>query len=424
MSALPPPVTVVLALAPGSEDGSTAFLGLTLLDRALLALQYGGAAEVTLLTDAHADQARAAVAARARKLTCHVASAPPEAAGPLLLVAGDAVLNPGAVKAALARAAKPGPPAQRLGGEHGGLAIVRDGVLPVLAAARGGFDAGLAAAGAAGSVETQPLPPLAVAVRYGRAGKREASREMTAALRKGGDSWYTRYVSRTLSLPLSRALSWTPITPNMVTCGALVCGLACAVIVFRATTHWELVLGYLMGELGEVFDASDGEVARLTYKFSPYGTWLDTIVDDIASIAIHIATAFAMQHFYGNQLMATVGWIGSGCFVFYVCVLYYDLKVYVGSGDAHAFRWWISPGSSSHSAGEELLAGTRQKFQISDLTRTLSNREILILAYLVTAAARILPVGVAFFAAVAGGLAFVSAGQVIVGYPGEKVKRS
>ncbi|HUS64968.1 MAG TPA: CDP-alcohol phosphatidyltransferase family protein [Kofleriaceae bacterium] len=396
---------VVIALSSGIEDGTAGVLGMPLLDRALLALRYGGVTRVTVLAPGAGDAARAIAARRDRgPLAVEVVEAAARVDGPLVLVAGDAVINQAAVREAIARAAGPGP--ALVGGADGGLLALPSGGQPAR------FDDALAAAG---EPEHIAIPRYWVAVRRGRVGARRATSALLASCRKGLDSWWTRGFTRNVSLQITRLVAHTPITPNMVTTCALLCGLGCALLVYRATSHLDLVIAYALGQLGDIFDAADGETARVTYRFSRHGTWYDTICDDVCSLAVHSATGFALWNLYDHNVMAYAAWGGTACFALYVAVLYYNLVVHVRSGDAGAMRWWTTQETAQDAAAERIATDT--KFDLTELLRTASNREVLLLFYLVAAAARALYVGAGIFAVVAVSLAFVSVGQIIKGYP-------
>ena len=396
---------VVIALTSGIEDGTAGVLGMPLLDRALLALRYGGVTRVTVLAPGLADAARAIAARRDRgPRAVEVVEVAAPVPGPLVLVAGDAVINQGAVRIAVARAEAGGP--ALIGGADGGLLALPGGGLPAR------FDDALAAAGAA---EPVSLTRYEVAVRRGRVGARRATSALLTSCRKGLDSWWTRGFTRNVSLQITRVVAHTPITPNMLTTCALLCGLGCAFLVYRATSHWDLVLAYALGQLGDIFDAADGETARVTYRFSRYGTWYDTICDDVCSLAVHGATGFALWNVYHHHVMAYVAWGGTACFALYVVVLYYNLIVHVKSGDAGGMRWWTTSETAQSAAAERVAEGSG--IDLTEFFRTVSNREVLLLFYLVAAAARVLYVGAAIFSVVALGLGVVSVGQIVKGYP-------
>lgn len=126
------------------------------------------------------------------------------------------------------------------------------------------------------------------------------------SLRKPQDGLIARYINRTLSLPASRLLSKTSLTPNQ---------LSIINAVFAVFAGFFLVFGhsllglsfYLAGLLGglfmqmcSIYDGCDGEIARVKFQYSHIGDWLDTIIDDITN-CIFFASVAAWAWFYTGQ---------------------------------------------------------------------------------------------------------------------------
>jgi phosphatidylglycerophosphate synthase len=93
----------------------------------------------------------------------------------------------------------------------------------------------------------------------------------------GRESFFTRQI-RCFSVPLSGRLARFGFSPTMVTASGFVLAVLSALCL--ATGNYLLgVLGGLLYYTSMVFDCSDGEVARLTLTDSPFGAWLETMVD-------------------------------------------------------------------------------------------------------------------------------------------------
>lgn len=93
----------------------------------------------------------------------------------------------------------------------------------------------------------------------------------------GRESFFTTQIRR-FSVPLSSRLARFGFSPTMVTASGFVLAVLSALCL--ATGHYLLgVLGGLLYYTSMVFDCSDGEVARLTLTDSPFGAWLETMVD-------------------------------------------------------------------------------------------------------------------------------------------------
>ena len=79
------------------------------------------------------------------------------------------------------------------------------------------------------------------------------------------------------------------IIPNVVTMLALVSGVAGGVVLALNRGLWMDILGVVLVFLSAVFDASDGQVARLTRHFSKLGRMLDGFSDAAGYFTIYLA---------------------------------------------------------------------------------------------------------------------------------------
>lgn len=93
----------------------------------------------------------------------------------------------------------------------------------------------------------------------------------------GKESYFTKKIRR-FSVPLSSRLARHGVRPSTVTLGGLVLAMASAWCLAQGPYLWG-VLGGVLYYASMVCDCSDGEVARLTLRDSPFGAWLETFVD-------------------------------------------------------------------------------------------------------------------------------------------------
>ena len=106
----------------------------------------------------------------------------------------------------------------------------------------------------------------------------EAERFLVAHSGKPSDGVYSRF-NRWLCRPAVRLLTHTPVTPNWVTLGGLLVGIAAA---FKyAQGHYAAyVTGALLFFLSGLFDEADGMLARIKFRESVFGTWFEGFVDE------------------------------------------------------------------------------------------------------------------------------------------------
>ncbi len=109
-----------------------------------------------------------------------------------------------------------------------------------------------------------------------------AEAALLARLRgKTRDGPVARWLNRPLSIRITRHLVRTGITPNAIS--LLAFGLSVLAAALFLLPGWPaLIAGGLLAQFASVVDGCDGEVARLKYRESDYGGWLDAVLDRYA----------------------------------------------------------------------------------------------------------------------------------------------
>lgn len=114
------------------------------------------------------------------------------------------------------------------------------------------------------------------------------------------DGFYSTFVVRRLSKPLTRLALRLGMSPNAVTLISFAIGLGAAAS-FAVGSRWALVLGAVLLQLSLIVDCVDGEVARATRRFSALGAWLDASTDRVkeylayAGLAIGASAALGID---------------------------------------------------------------------------------------------------------------------------------
>jgi phosphatidylglycerophosphate synthase len=168
--------------------------------------------------------------------------------------------------------------------------------------------------------------------------KRSAERMLLQLLVKATeDSPVSKYVYRPLSRPLTRLLLHTPITPNQVSYFVGVLGLAgCALTALPS--HAALVWGALLVFLSCVIDGCDGEIARMKLQFSPFGAWLDTVIDEITQVAYFFAIGYhTYQHHPSDWLLASIV-LGGISYVATIYSIYFFSIVVIKKGGSQYYE--------------------------------------------------------------------------------------
>ncbi len=97
------------------------------------------------------------------------------------------------------------------------------------------------------------------------------------------DTWFNRPVGRLLS----KLLVLTNVTPNQVSAVATIIGVASG-LVFALGGYWAAVIGAVLLQISTIVDCVDGDLARIAFKESAIGKWLDIGGDQVVHIAVFV----------------------------------------------------------------------------------------------------------------------------------------
>ncbi|WJV45489.1 CDP-alcohol phosphatidyltransferase family protein [Streptomyces flavofungini] len=153
--------------------------------------------------------------------------------------------------------------------------------------------------------------------------------EVRRITQKKRDAWWTVILVDPLATPLVRLTArYTRITPNQITWGAFVLGLASSVCFAFGDWRW-LVLGAVIYHFSFVLDCMDGKVARLTGQGSVFGAWLDFVFDRIRVMVCGVAL---MGGQYARTHDETYIWLA-------VAVVFLDTLRYINSLEIFKIRY-------------------------------------------------------------------------------------
>lgn len=118
--------------------------------------------------------------------------------------------------------------------------------------------------------------------------RRVASAERWLAAHSGKplDGTYSRF-NRRLCRPLVRALTHTPVTPNMVTLAGLLVAVLSAYC-FSEGTYLASLAGALLFFVSGLLDEVDGMLARIRFSDSAFGTWFEGTVDNVSYLLLFV----------------------------------------------------------------------------------------------------------------------------------------
>jgi phosphatidylglycerophosphate synthase len=176
-----------------------------------------------------------------------------------------------------------------------------------------------------------------------------AKRCLLLSLRKPLDGFISRNLNRYISTFISSYLVRTGIRPNQLTFFIMLIGMCSGVFAACAEYWWALVLAGFCFQGQSVMDGCDGEIARLTYRFSKSGQWLDTIGDDLTNYSFYIGLFVGLARVNEQPWFYLIG--GITCvFQWAMSITMYQRIYKMGTGDLLAIP--IVVASSKAKQGE------------------------------------------------------------------------
>jgi 1L-myo-inositol 1-phosphate cytidylyltransferase / CDP-L-myo-inositol myo-inositolphosphotransferase len=323
------PVLVLLAasaaspgatgVAPGL-DHDPVILGLSLIQRTVLAAHRAGYAQVFLLGGGDRNAPGIAVADW-KSLAASLSSASPAS----LIVASSAILAEGDWLGRLASA--------RIEPAGWGTIPNRIVILPAASVpdAADALDLGSAAQGLR-EVEARlasrfgsparilvAIDPMIVETP---AGVGAAERRLLKSLVKDTDGFMARNVERPISLQISRRLAGTGITPNQMSLISIAVGI-CGGPFFLSSRPLMQTIGALLFLAHSILDGCDGELARLKFQQSRWGGvldfWGDNVVHTVIFGCMGVGWSLSAGAIWPLWLSAgaVLGTLGSASFVYW-----------------------------------------------------------------------------------------------------------
>ncbi len=122
------------------------------------------------------------------------------------------------------------------------------------------------------------------------------------------DGFYSTFVVRRASKPLTRLALRLGLSPNTITVISFLVGLAAALAFATGSWPW-IVVGALLLQVSLVIDCVDGEVARASRRFSSLGAWLDASTDRVKEFAAYAGLAFGASRMDLTVFGVDVWWI-------------------------------------------------------------------------------------------------------------------
>jgi phosphatidylglycerophosphate synthase len=238
--------------------------------------------------------------------------------------------------------------------------------------------------------------------------RRQAEDAIFATLLRGDLGLVARYLNKPVSFRITRyLLCRLPVTPNQVTVGAGLVGLAGAVLIAMGLS-WSVPAGLLLAHVQSILDGCDGELARVRFQQSDIGEWLDTMVDDGLNLALIVALGLGLSRLHGQRSYLVAGLAAAGMLLIYNVVAYRELVRQGEGGEVLKIRWWFARGRDLKATVAGKRGGAFARVM------ALGRRDFFVFAWLCLALAGLHPI-ILLWALVMAGVNFVVAvGQLVV----------
>ena len=244
-------------LACVAETRGVQIARLSLLDRLIVTAQRAGCAPIYLIAKTTPSVPRACALGIGITLVSEI----PELDEPALLINGAVFVDTVDL--------------QRVIEERGQLFSTDDARLPV------GMTTGEAVPVIAGKVAVLVTDASSV---------REAERRLWESLASNADGIVDRFLNRPLGRYLSKILIHVPFSPNQVSIVSTLVGILSGW--FFASGYF--ISGALLLQLSAIIDCVDGDLARVLFKESRLGKWLDLVGDQFVHIAVFAGIGFGL----------------------------------------------------------------------------------------------------------------------------------
>lgn len=143
------------------------------------------------------------------------------------------------------------------------------------------------------------------------ASAKRTERRLWATMGSDSDGIVDTYFNRPLGRGLTKLLLHTPVTPNQVTLASTFIGLVSAWF-FADGRDFQVILGAILLQLSALVDCVDGELARIAFKESPIGKWLDIVLDQVVHVFVFAGIGVGIMRTSNDS---TALWLGGSAII-------------------------------------------------------------------------------------------------------------
>ncbi len=109
-----------------------------------------------------------------------------------------------------------------------------------------------------------------------------AEKSLAEAIRHSTPGPVAKHLNKRISLPISMVLCKLWVSPHTITVFNILIGLFSGVFVADGHSYWHILFGALLFQAASIIDGCDGEVAKLTFRCSKFGQYIDSLSDNLS----------------------------------------------------------------------------------------------------------------------------------------------
>ena len=142
-------------------------------------------------------------------------------------------------------------------------------------------------------VRTEQLPAEALIRVERESDLPDAQRQLFQRLIKPTESFLSQKFERKVSLAITRRLLYSRLTPNQISIASILLGVFSALLFLGESRILHVVGGSLL-LFSSIVDGCDGELARLRFQESRWGSWLDFLGDNVVHMSIFLCLGLGL----------------------------------------------------------------------------------------------------------------------------------
>ncbi len=136
----------------------------------------------------------------------------------------------------------------------------------------------------------------------------KAKQSLIQQLFKPTDGPVSRNVNRRLSVKLSAYIAQYDVSPNAITLASFILAVLSGIFFFFGG-YQNILIGGIVAQLSSILDGCDGEIARLKFRASDFGKWLDRVLDRYSDGFIILGMTHALWLSTKNEYVWLIGFL-------------------------------------------------------------------------------------------------------------------